>query len=140
MNRELLFRYTYRRKDNGRIWQLFFSIQEIEEEKTQPYCMRINQLWDLIARDQWTGLQDKNGKDIFEGDILTRPINPKITLTEYEGKKIKRWLHVAEWDRSGFVFRSLNPYPWNDCISIPYIHSHQVIGDIYQDHRRHLSR
>lgn len=68
--RELKFRYTYRRKDDGHIWQIISPIDGIEEGSGQIYLMRDNDQWELVARDMFAGLHDADGRDIFEGDIL----------------------------------------------------------------------
>jgi hypothetical protein len=65
-------RYTWKRKSDGHIWQQISPIECIEGKGDRPAVLNHGtyEFWKLVARDLWTGLQDKNKVDIFEGDTV----------------------------------------------------------------------
>ena len=65
--RELKFRYVC--KDMlGRIFSFIKTIEEME--RAELNINTYGRIQEIISRDQYTRLKDKNGKEIYEGDIV----------------------------------------------------------------------
>jgi hypothetical protein len=96
----------------------------------QPFDVQIgNTLWHhgVIKLMQWTGLHDKNGKDIYEGDILSgfnREVISEIVWGDDGDAGEAAWTcrgkRVDDQDHGEFMTQA-------------YLENFEVIGNIYQD-------
>ncbi|GIO02977.1 hypothetical protein J5TS2_36450 [Brevibacillus halotolerans] len=71
---------------------------------------------------QCTGIRDKNGKEIYEGDILKGKI--------YDYSPAKRFIGVLEYGYSGFLIKGVKQY--KGMIDHPNA-AYEVIGNIYEN-------
>jgi hypothetical protein len=122
-NREIKFRYYYSNESNWLVYE--FGMEQIENG--YPYeATNDNPLlkrYKLIDRVQFTGLKDKNGKEIYEGDIIETDNTSYFKIIwdadimgfkiAYEGLGDKGWIHVMEGHGG--------------------LHTWTVIGNIYEN-------
>lgn len=124
--REILFRG--KRVDNGEWVEGFFTKSGdrtfilIDNDFAVGYVKMKEVIPETVG--QYTGLTDKNGKKIFEGDILSeRP----------DGNK-RVYVGTAEWDDERALFRFIikdNP-KYFACLGT-YSTSYKVIGNIHDN-------
>ncbi len=77
---------------------------------------------------QYTGLKDKNGKEIYEGDIIEGGYLNPLT-SEFLSRK-----YVVEYDKGSFKGKLIGHTPYGDTW-LQFIEG-EVIGNIYED--KHL--
>ena len=105
--------YDYRPPTVFRLEQVFKKDINYDDYESFEY----NDITDKADIMQYTGLKDKNGKEIYEGDIV---------------KTFTKEICVVEYNYNAFGLKVIDknkPYGWVDFIN----HNIEVIGNIYDN-------
>ena len=117
--RELKFRAWFE-GDDGKLEPTFYDSEDLFDDTwtfDRPYCI-----------DQFVGILDKNGKEIYEGDIIQEEIDFDYEMTDGTFKYRVYWNAVELcWALEHIGNKSIHDELW-ECNS-----SLEVIGNIYEN-------
>jgi len=118
-NREIKFKIFLKNKKG--ITFLIFTYAQIFNGEAQDFLKQVYSKYKIIGKSQYTGLKDKNGKEIYEGDWILDNVGRKWVI-KYEPKKAAFL----------FYYRGLShPQPFSRFIKCQK--PLEIIGNIYEN-------
>lgn len=134
--REIKFRLRIKDRETGSIHIMVVALVGVNSLTSVPFNIDD---FEIVSADQFTGLRDKNGKEIFENDIL-KCVSEKIHLMSNKPTgEIVTKIKTIEWQEEWARFHLKNPdgmFELLPCTKQEWIAQYyEVIGNIYEPPR-----
>jgi len=120
--RPIKFRYVYRPYGTNKIIIVHYTLEQLEELTISKSKYIADPSYELISRDQLTGRYDKDGKEIYEGDILNIPST---------GYDVKEYNHRVIWNEYTLTYEGITKS--GRVYELWYDEELEVIGNIYEN-------
>ena len=123
--REIKFRYRVNHyKEPEEVFTFTGTLEDVENRKWEPNPFDLS--YTTLSRDQFTGLHDKNGKEIYEGDIIRILLRRHMEDLVFANAEI-------HFEGAAFWFNA-RKIGFTDCNWHFYNQSdREVIGNIYKN-------
>jgi len=135
--RQIKFSYLFQNLETGIIHEKIWTLGELESGSATIYIAINLKKYTIIARRQYSGINDRHGHEIYEGDILQIETANHIIINvvcEF-GIARRKMLGNCEVDIPSFYLRrdDLLSFPitnnWNNKHDLEMI---EIVGNIYE--------
>jgi hypothetical protein len=135
MKREIKFSYLLQHGDTGLICEKILTLDQIEDEKLLEILKGLPRHL-VIATRQFTGLKDKNGKEIYAGDVVKFYFSANDEIDELLKKVTGDYsdtemIDTVEFKDGAFYF--VNTDTKQGAFAFRYNEICEVIGNIYEN-------
>ncbi len=122
--REIKFKYIGKNLSD-KVFIEIFTIQQIEENEVFKWMKKNNIVPSSVKRNQYTGVKDKNRKEIYEGDLF---------FDETDNFYLKV---IFDIDRSLYCFERWENNEWcgfpSDELVMFFLSNMEIIGNIHEN-------